>query len=289
MRRACAARRLRRARHERRLRADHGAHRRRLHRRRAPPATSCSATRRRFSIPPASPRPAHRSRPAAAAAAATSLAYPIDGGDITVNVAGNVLGAPTDQFVNAWQWRVGSAVNGSDSPDAGDRLDRELSGLPAGHRRAGRRQRLDPRRRRHHRSVGLHPDGRRSGRGRHPRRERAPGLRRRQSDRLGRRLDPRGQLRCRPRQREPGGGRRRRPDAGDATASRAACRPSSDWAMRASRSPRGATCRCRTSSIRPCSIRASTSRAATQAVYFSTYGDASSASLDRGRRQRDPQ
>ena len=47
---------------------------------------------------------------------ATSLAYPIDGGDVSVDVAGDVLGAPTDQFVTAWQWRVGSAVNGTTAP-----------------------------------------------------------------------------------------------------------------------------------------------------------------------------
>jgi filamentous hemagglutinin len=46
----------------------------------------------------------------------TPLAYPIDGGDITVNVTGNAVGAPTDQFVTAWQWRVGSAVNGASTP-----------------------------------------------------------------------------------------------------------------------------------------------------------------------------
>lgn len=39
------------------------------------------------------------------------LAYPVDGGDITVSVAGDVSGATTNQFVNAWQWRVGTAVN----------------------------------------------------------------------------------------------------------------------------------------------------------------------------------
>lgn len=44
------------------------------------------------------------------------LGFPIDGGDIAVNVAGDVIGAPTDQFVTAWQWRIGSAVNGSIAP-----------------------------------------------------------------------------------------------------------------------------------------------------------------------------
>ena len=39
------------------------------------------------------------------------LAYPIDGGDIQVNVGGDAVGVAADQFVNAWQWRAGSAVN----------------------------------------------------------------------------------------------------------------------------------------------------------------------------------
>ena len=42
---------------------------------------------------------------------AVTLTYPIDGGDIAANVAGDVVGAATDQFVNAWQWRVGTAAN----------------------------------------------------------------------------------------------------------------------------------------------------------------------------------
>ncbi len=42
----------------------------------------------------------------------TPLAYPIDGGDIQVNVAGDAVGVAAGQFVNAWQWRAGSAVNG---------------------------------------------------------------------------------------------------------------------------------------------------------------------------------
>ena len=37
-------------------------------------------------------------------------AYPTDGGDIEINVAGDVIGAQTDQFVNAWLWRVGSTA-----------------------------------------------------------------------------------------------------------------------------------------------------------------------------------
>jgi hypothetical protein len=47
---------------------------------------------------------------------AAPLAYPVDGGDIQVSVTGDVLGAPTNQFVNAWQWRVGSAVDGTAAP-----------------------------------------------------------------------------------------------------------------------------------------------------------------------------
>lgn len=37
-------------------------------------------------------------------------AYPTDGGDIQITVGGDVEGAPTDQFVNAWLWRVGSTA-----------------------------------------------------------------------------------------------------------------------------------------------------------------------------------
>jgi filamentous hemagglutinin len=48
--------------------------------------------------------------------AAASLAYPIDGGDIQLSVTGDVLGAPTNQFVNAWQWRLGSAVDDGITP-----------------------------------------------------------------------------------------------------------------------------------------------------------------------------
>ena len=39
------------------------------------------------------------------------LAYPTNGGDIQISVAGDVIGAPTDQFVNAWLWRTGSTVD----------------------------------------------------------------------------------------------------------------------------------------------------------------------------------
>jgi filamentous hemagglutinin family protein len=46
------------------------------------------------------------------------LAYPTDGGDIQINVAGDVIGAVTDQFVNAWLWRVGSTANSPRSATA---------------------------------------------------------------------------------------------------------------------------------------------------------------------------
>jgi hypothetical protein len=45
-------------------------------------------------------------------------AYPTDGGDIQINVAHDVIGAPTDQFVNAWLWRVGSTGNPAGSATA---------------------------------------------------------------------------------------------------------------------------------------------------------------------------
>jgi filamentous hemagglutinin len=38
-------------------------------------------------------------------------AYPTNGGDIQINVAHDVIGAPTNQFVNAWLWRVGAPAN----------------------------------------------------------------------------------------------------------------------------------------------------------------------------------
>src|SRR5262249_8790057 len=37
-------------------------------------------------------------------------AYPSDGGDIDIAVAGNVVGAPGNQFVNAWLWRTAGSV-----------------------------------------------------------------------------------------------------------------------------------------------------------------------------------
>ena len=36
------------------------------------------------------------------------LAYPTDGGNIQIQAAGDVIGAPTNQFVNDWLWSVGS-------------------------------------------------------------------------------------------------------------------------------------------------------------------------------------
>jgi filamentous hemagglutinin family protein len=39
------------------------------------------------------------------------LAYPINGGDIQIQTLGNIQGATTDQFVNAWLWRVGSPTD----------------------------------------------------------------------------------------------------------------------------------------------------------------------------------
>ena len=46
------------------------------------------------------------------------LAYPTQGGDIQINVAGDVQGAMTDQFVNAWLWRVGSTASNPRSSTA---------------------------------------------------------------------------------------------------------------------------------------------------------------------------
>jgi filamentous hemagglutinin len=42
-------------------------------------------------------------------------AYPVDGGDISIVVDGDVIGAPTNQFVNAWLWRAGSTTPGAGS------------------------------------------------------------------------------------------------------------------------------------------------------------------------------
>jgi filamentous hemagglutinin family protein len=41
----------------------------------------------------------------------TPLAYPIDGGDIQIQVDGNAFGAASGQFVTAWQWRTGTPAN----------------------------------------------------------------------------------------------------------------------------------------------------------------------------------
>ena len=46
-------------------------------------------------------------------------AYPTDGGDIQIAAGGDVTGAVTNQFVNAWLWRVGAtAKNPTGSPTA---------------------------------------------------------------------------------------------------------------------------------------------------------------------------
>ena len=42
-------------------------------------------------------------------------AYPVDGGGINITVDGDVIGAPTNQFVNAWLWRAGSGTSPSGS------------------------------------------------------------------------------------------------------------------------------------------------------------------------------
>ncbi|HUJ53794.1 MAG TPA: filamentous hemagglutinin family protein, partial [Steroidobacteraceae bacterium] len=42
-------------------------------------------------------------------------AYPEDGGNISITVDGDVVGAPTNQFVNAWLWRAGSTSSPSGS------------------------------------------------------------------------------------------------------------------------------------------------------------------------------
>ncbi len=38
-----------------------------------------------------------------------SLYYPADGGDITLTAGRDVIGAPTNQLVSEWQWRIGNA------------------------------------------------------------------------------------------------------------------------------------------------------------------------------------
>ena len=43
------------------------------------------------------------------------LAYPTNGGNISIDVGANVVGAPSNQFVNAWLWRL--APNGSGGPN----------------------------------------------------------------------------------------------------------------------------------------------------------------------------
>lgn len=41
------------------------------------------------------------------------LAYPTDGGDIRITAAGDIVGAPTNQFVTPWLWRVGGGSRNS--------------------------------------------------------------------------------------------------------------------------------------------------------------------------------
>jgi filamentous hemagglutinin len=43
-------------------------------------------------------------------------AYPIHGGDLQIDVGHDVIGAPTNQFVNAWLWRVGAPANSPTGP-----------------------------------------------------------------------------------------------------------------------------------------------------------------------------
>jgi len=45
-------------------------------------------------------------------------AYPVDGGDIRIAADGNIVGAPTNQFVNAWLWRAGPNPGNPSSPIA---------------------------------------------------------------------------------------------------------------------------------------------------------------------------
>lgn len=46
-----------------------------------------------------------------AAGSLQGLAYPTGGGNIQIDVAGDVVGAPSNQFVNDWLWRVGGTAN----------------------------------------------------------------------------------------------------------------------------------------------------------------------------------
>ena len=45
------------------------------------------------------------------------LAYPTGGGNISISVGGDILGAPTNQLVTAWLWRTGQ-IAGSTTPSA---------------------------------------------------------------------------------------------------------------------------------------------------------------------------
>ncbi|MDE2306032.1 MAG: filamentous hemagglutinin family protein [Gammaproteobacteria bacterium] len=46
------------------------------------------------------------------------LAYPSHGGDVSIDVGGNVVGAATDQFVNAWLWRLAPIGSGGSNDPA---------------------------------------------------------------------------------------------------------------------------------------------------------------------------
>jgi hypothetical protein len=44
-----------------------------------------------------------------------NLPYPVDGGNVTLNVRGDILGAPTNQLVTSWLWRTGQRGTNSTS------------------------------------------------------------------------------------------------------------------------------------------------------------------------------
>ncbi len=47
-----------------------------------------------------------------------NLAYPTAGGNISINVGGDIVGAPTNQLVTSWLWRAGQAPGGSSAASA---------------------------------------------------------------------------------------------------------------------------------------------------------------------------
>ena len=47
-----------------------------------------------------------------------NLPYPTAGGDISINVGGNILGAPTNQLVTSWLWRAGQPAGGISATSA---------------------------------------------------------------------------------------------------------------------------------------------------------------------------